>query len=37
MPPQFQPLWIQIKSSVMAGTVFVSLNLEISLREEVEF
>ena len=37
MPPQFQPLWIQIKQSHVVETVFVSLNLSISGREEVGF
>ena len=37
IPPQFQPLWMQIKSSVMVGSVSVSLNLSISGREEDGF
>ena len=34
VPPQPEPLRIQIKSSVMVGTVSVSLNSEISPRED---
>jgi hypothetical protein len=37
MSPQFQPLWMQIKQSCVVETVFVSLNLSISDREEVQF
>ena len=35
--PQFQPLRVQIKSSVMAAAVSVSSNLSISGREEAQF
>lgn len=37
VPPQPQPLWIQIKQFCVVGIVFVSLNSAISLREEVGF
>ena len=37
VPPQPEPLRIQIKSSVMVGTVSVSLNSEISPREDDGF
>ena len=37
VPPQPEPLRIQIKSSVMVGTVSVSVNPETSLREEDGF
>ena len=37
MPPQFQPLWVQIKQLCVVGVVFVSSNLSISGREEVGF
>ena len=37
VPPQPEPLRIQIKSSVMVGTVSVSSNSEISPREDDGF
>jgi len=37
MPPQWFALWMQIKQFCVVGTVSVSLNPAISLREEVEF
>jgi hypothetical protein len=37
IPPQFQALWIWVKQSRVVGTVLISLNSVISLREEVGF
>ena len=37
MPSQFLPLWLQIKQSCEVETVFVTLNLLISGRGNVEF
>ena len=37
MTHQFFPLWMQIKSPVMVGVVFVSLNSSTSGRGEVGF
>lgn len=37
VPPQPQPLRVQIKQSYVVGTVFVPINLPLSVREEAGF